>query len=431
VDRSAPRNPRYVAILALAACLILIVGWLIRPREVTPVAAPIPSESELAQLARRTERRSLETMTGFFAETARQVESSVVYLPSTGASGIVWQEGLVVTAPFDGRAVGALVVETPAGAGNAEPAVWGPQLPLATVRRLIEWPGLTPARRAVSPARPGDWIVAVWRTARERPFAMGSFLQLDSVTCGDVVAWEAVSSLALTRAMAGGGLFDVDGSLLAVILPCDGRFAAIDVFSVETVLQEAETFEQRVLARYGLVLEMPTEAETLHFKLDGGGGGGGVIVREVWSGHPHAASALWPGDVIVSLDKEAVAGLESLQPLATAPRQQAFEVGIRRGSARLTIPLSPHDSSASTVDPSDTGVGVVWESPEPSYRIDSVVPGSRAAAAGLQPGDRIVRVDHREPESFAQIQRLLAAGRALPVFLEVQRGDRRLGILLS
>jgi S1-C subfamily serine protease len=416
-----------VAILALAACLILVVGWLIRPREVTPVAAPIPSESELAQLARRTERRSLETMTGFFAETARQVESSVLYLPSTGASGVVWQDGLVVTAPFDGHAVGALVVETPAGAGNAEPAVWGPQLPLATVRRLIEWPGLTPARRAVSPARPGDWIVAVWRTARERPFAMGSFLQLDSVTCGDVVAWEAVSSLALTRAMAGGGLFDIDGNLLAVILPCNGRFAAIDVFSVETILQEAETFEQRVLARYALVLDTPTEAETVHFKLDGGG----VIVREVWSGHPHAASALRPGDVIVSLDKEAVAGLENLQPLATAPRQQAFEIGIRRGAARLTILVSPSESSASTVDPSDTGVGVVWESPEPTYRIDSVIPGSRAAAAGLQPGDRVVRVDHREPESLAQIQRLLAAGRALPVFLEIQRGDRRLGILLS
>jgi hypothetical protein len=60
VDLTKPRNPRYVAALALVACLILIGGWLARPRDIPESPAPPPSETELEQLARRAERRSLD-----------------------------------------------------------------------------------------------------------------------------------------------------------------------------------------------------------------------------------------------------------------------------------------------------------------------------------------------------------------------------------
>ena len=37
--------------------------------------------------------------------------------------------------------------------------------------------------------------------------------------------------------MAGGGLFDLDGSLIGGVLPCDDRFAALSVGSVNSMLR--------------------------------------------------------------------------------------------------------------------------------------------------------------------------------------------------
>ena len=60
--------------------------------------------------------------------------------------------------------------------------------------------------------------------------------------------------------------------------------------------------------------------------------------------------------------------------------------------------------------------------------IGSVSPGSRGEAAGLRAGDRIVRVDDREPRNKADLRRALARR---PIFVELERGARRLGMLLE
>jgi hypothetical protein len=81
VDLPPAQSRKYIAILALIACLILGGGWLLRPREIPNSPAPLPSERELALLARRAERRSLDGMATYFAVTAGDVESSIVHLP--------------------------------------------------------------------------------------------------------------------------------------------------------------------------------------------------------------------------------------------------------------------------------------------------------------------------------------------------------------
>jgi membrane-associated protease RseP (regulator of RpoE activity) len=58
------------------------------------------------------------------------------------------------------------------------------------------------------------------------------------------------------------------------------------------------------------------------------------------------------------------------------------------------------------------------------------VAGSAAANAGIRPGDVLLRINHAEPRNMAQVRRLLAVGRAAAAFVELQRGDRRWGVLL-
>ena len=106
VGVSQPQNPKYVAILAFAACLILIGGWLARPRDSPASPAPLPSETELEQLARRAERRSLESSTKYFAGIARDLKSSLAYVRGTGLTAIAWDNAHLVTGrmPDDPRA---------------------------------------------------------------------------------------------------------------------------------------------------------------------------------------------------------------------------------------------------------------------------------------------------------------------------------------
>ena len=93
------RNPRYISILAVAAGLILVIGWLLKPQERStdsPVSAP--SQVELSRLPSMTVRRDLEDMSEFFAELGEELSSTVGRLGSVRRSGVIWRADRVVTA---------------------------------------------------------------------------------------------------------------------------------------------------------------------------------------------------------------------------------------------------------------------------------------------------------------------------------------------
>ena len=160
---------------------------------------------------------------------------------------------------------------------------------------------MTPAHRAATVPGAGDWIVAVWRTDTAPAFAAGNFRQPTSLRCYDTPVQEMVSSLSFTRMMVGGGLFDLDGDLLAVILPCREHIAAIAVASIQSMLERADTIEQRLLGRYGLELGPLSEEERRYFKTTNG-----LLVREVWTGYIGDAAGFRPGDIVTGLSGQAV-----------------------------------------------------------------------------------------------------------------------------
>ena len=60
------------------------------------------------------------------------------------------------------------------------------------------------------------------------------------------------SNLPLTDSALGGGLFDVDGNLLGVVLRCGDHIAAVVPADVDRELARAASFEGQLLQSYGL-----------------------------------------------------------------------------------------------------------------------------------------------------------------------------------
>ena len=225
--------------------------------------------------------------------------------------------------------------------------------------------------------------------------------------------------------MVGGGLFDLDGSLLAVILPCGDRHAAIGTLSVETMLRDGRSAEGRILARYGVRFELLTEAEQEHF-----GRGPAVIVREVWTGALVDQTGLWPGDILLAINAEPIGMLEQLEPLGDAVDLETFDVAVERAGTIVTGVLPTDPAMRGETRERATMPGIVWERPPAGYRVDDVLPDGPADRAGIRPGDRLVRIDGQEPSDFTQVLDVLSPERENAVFLEIDRAGRRWGVLL-
>jgi S1-C subfamily serine protease len=155
----------------------------------------------------------------------------------------------------------------------------------------------------------------------------------------------------------------------------------------------------------------------------------GLLVREVWMGSSGEVAGVWPGDIVTAINGAPVVQVHDLRVLIV-PAAEPFELTVQRGSRTLRLTL-PVDAAEVVPAAEPAGAGLVLESPSRSYRIDSVVPRSSAAAAGIEPGDRLVRIDRTEPRSLEQVRRIVAATKPAPMLVEVVRGSRRLGIVVG
>ncbi len=418
-------NPKYVVALAVAAVLILLVGGLFRPRA-RSAEQPPPSDTDLARLVRLTERRALDSAAALLTQVADDVAPALVWLGPAATSGVVWTGNTIAAGRFEPAAAPPLVVTSVAGEATVARVDWSPDLPLTRVE-LTEPTSAPPARRAAAPAQPGASVIAVWRTAPGRVFAPATFIDAVAAPCGDRPSREVRTTLALTSAMAGGGLFDLDGGLLGVILPCGDRHAAVVPDVIDGLFLTAESFESRLGARYGLVVEALTAPEAAAAQVDSG-----VNVTALRIGGPAAAAGLRPGDLVVGLDGAAVTRVEDLRPLVMPTPVQEAVLSIRRESAALAVTVADGQATPAASAPLAGGsAGVVWASPRPGFLVEAVQSGSPAAAAGLQAGDRVVRLGSREPQDLDQVRRALEVRAGTAIFVEFERDGYRRGTLVS
>ena len=364
-------------------------------------------------------------MTEYFARLARAVESSVVDLPSLRRSGLVWETGLVLTARTEPKFPAAATLSTPTGNVGVITVAGGPHLPIAALR-TSPMEGLRPPRRKpASQLDHGAWILALWRRDRQVSFTPAHFLGTLPVSCGGQTVDELASNVAWTREMAGGGVFDLDQNLLAVIVPCLQRFAAVTAEGVTALLREGQSLQGRLLGRFGFGVEPLTEAEQRFFdRYDG------LLVREVWTESLAEMSGLTPGDILVGIDNVPITRTDQLEHVAAITEVGAFDFAVSRRGELLDVRLATGMSVVEGPAVPPAVDGLVWESPTGGLVINRVAPGSRADDAGIRGGDRLLRIDGIDIEDADQVRAVLAPEREHPVFVELKRDERRWGVLL-
>ncbi len=422
------RSPAYIAVLAVIAGSILMVGSLMKPADSEPEPAALPTQADSARLRRMAQRRSLEDMAEYFAETASNAAGHLVHLEQVGQTGIVWDdEGTVITSNAADPLPSALQVRGMRGASyqlTAPPVP--PESPVVTLRASDEFNMDAALHIPAMLLDYGDWLVLAWlNSSLESAFTPALYLGLRSIHCGGRPARKVSLSVTPAREMAGAGLFDLAGRLIGVVALCDDRYVALLPESVDEALVWNRGFPGRLLGQYGMRVTSLTDREKQYF-----GGDEEVLIRELWRGFPAETSGLRPGDLIVSFDGRPVTKPDDLQPLVLPVARQLLELVVRRGSRSVTVVLSAQaNREASTTTPPKSGLIVADD--VNGFVVQSVLDGSTAATSGVRAGDRLLTVDGSPVRTAAQARRILSSAKSNGRFVVVERGRKRWGALLD
>jgi len=132
------------------------------------------------------------------------------------------------------------------------------------------------------------------------------------------------------------------------------------------------------------------------------------IVGALDPGSPAEAAGILPGDLILSIDGEALATWEGAQYHILLRPDRALRLKVRRGGEEREIEVRSQATAAEKVG----SIGV-----HPLVRIGQLQDGLPAQAAGLRVDDAILRIGATSIRSFAEIPPLVAeaAGKEMPV----------------
>jgi regulator of sigma E protease len=141
----------------------------------------------------------------------------------------------------------------------------------------------------------------------------------------------------------------------------------------------------------------------------------------VLAGSPAEAGGIQPGDVILSVDGADVPTWEALFMAVGTRPDRDIDVTYRRGSAVETVTVR---STAQT----RFEIGDIGVLPEVEPLVASVIEGSPAEAAGLQPGDVVLAVNGQRMATRAQLVETIAGSNGAELEMMLQRDGRELTV---
>ena len=415
----------YIAVIAAISAVVLALGVLLKPKQ---LPAPTISGDETLRLQTLTQRRNLENLAVFTSEVAQGIQPGLVWLDEIALTGLVWnQEGLIVTAGPNHLTPDEVTALTTSGNITLKPQVLSANF-LAASLEAADRARLQPVHKSATEGpTPGIWIIQVARQSGGNfLFTPGVYGGIAPTRCGSFEYQALQSNLPLTESALGGGLFDVDGNLLAVVLRCDDHFAALVPAEVDRELARAASFEGQLLQGYGLQVTGLDDVSRRYFQSKEG-----VLITAVTDGQLADTAALMPGDVITALDKVPVRAPDDLRLLATSKDRTGFQLDIRRNRRILRIDLEAWASQTPGERQGADDRGVVLTDSSRGYLVGTVLRGSRAERASIQPGDRLLQVDGKPPRSLAAVRKVLSDDNREPIFLLLRRGASRIGTFLD
>ncbi|HUP61216.1 MAG TPA: RIP metalloprotease RseP [Thermoanaerobaculia bacterium] len=150
------------------------------------------------------------------------------------------------------------------------------------------------------------------------------------------------------------------------------------------------------------------------------------VVGEVLSDKPAAKAGLKRGDTIVSINDERVQGFDDIRLMVSMNAETPLRFKYLRDGVVHQTTLTPEKEN------SEYGpVGRAGFFPGVEAVIGRTDPGSPAARAGLQPGDRIVAANGKRVADLSEYVTIANTAANKPIALVVQRGAARVNVTLA
>jgi len=250
---------------------------------------------------------------------------------------------------------------------------------------------------------------------------------------------------AINRGNSGGALVDLNGQLVGInslIVSPSGVSAglgfAVPANIVRNVTRQLEEFGDVRRARLGVYMDPVTPDVVPLLGLDSAQG---VIVKSIVEGSPAEDAGIEPGDVIVSIDDEAIVDSRDLwNRIGLAAIGDDVEVVVVRDGKRKTVQATLgagewNAAPRATSNARLAGAQVRDLSREHRLygRVDGVEvaeveQGSPAFQLGLESGDVIVAVNRRAVGSVGEFEAAIEGDE--PFAMLVQRGLRRFFVVV-
>jgi regulator of sigma E protease len=146
---------------------------------------------------------------------------------------------------------------------------------------------------------------------------------------------------------------------------------------------------------------------------------------EVKAGTAAAAAGFKPGDIVVSINGKPVEGFGEVQRVVAMNPNVPLTFVVDRGGAPATITATPQQREERDRFGNVQRLGALdIAGPIMPARVVSLVPGSAAANAGFEVGDRVRKIDGTPIASFNDLRNIVGASPEKPLEFEVDRGGR-------
>ncbi|MCB1876865.1 MAG: DegQ family serine endoprotease [Chromatiales bacterium] len=322
-----------------------------------------------------------------------------------------------------------------------------PDTDVAVIR--VEAQGLSEVPMADSDRhRVGDFVVAIGN-----PFGLGQTATsgIISATGRSGLGIEGYEDFIQTDASinpgnSGGALVNLNGELIgintAILAPGGGNIGigfAIPINMVRSIQTQLVEYGEMRRGRLGVQIQdlSPQLAEA--FGLDYGKG---AVITKVFPGTPAQAAGLEPGQIIVAVNGRDVDNAADLRNLIGLIRAGgSVELDLIHQTKHKHLRLVVEEPRVSAVDggqfhPRFEGAELAAIEPgHPRYgetqgiEVISVQTPSRAANAGLRPGDVIEGINRTEVHDLSDLARATRNQRQL--LIQLRRSDEVLGLLLQ
>ena len=151
----------------------------------------------------------------------------------------------------------------------------------------------------------------------------------------------------------------------------------------------------------------------------------GLKIGEMYVGSPASLSGLLPGDVIESINGEKIDKYYQFYGLVEQNPEKEMLLGIRRNGTAMEIKMTP-TKQPSFMMQFDSGLRNVNP-----IEILNVTPDTAAEKAGIQPWDRIVKINDKFVSRIEDISAILAESKGSEVELEIIRNETILKVPIA